>query len=186
MPLQRPRRIFRASAPPFPGLATLRLLAVCGLGVGVLAALVAMGLSSSLFGRATNQVERIESPTNTISVVDGATLRMRSSVVRLAGVTSPERGRPCRGAEAGVDCGAAAANALAELLRGRDVVCDVRGRDSRGRALAICDLDGVELNRAIVAAGWAWADGSDRLAAAEVEARAGHRGMWRPALDDSR
>jgi endonuclease YncB( thermonuclease family) len=185
VPLQRPRRIFRASTPSFPGLATLRLLIVCGLGIGALTALVAIGLSSSLFGRATNPVERIDSPTNAIAVIDGATLRMRSSVVHLAGVESPERGQPCRGGDASVDCGAAAANALARLLKGHDVVCDVRGRNSRGRAFAICELDGVELNRAIIAAGWAWADDNDRLAIAEAEARAGHRGMWRAAPDDS-
>jgi len=150
-------------------------------------ALVAMGLSSNLFGRATNPVERIESSVAAVAVIDGGTLRVHAAVVRLAGVASPARGEACLSGSPGVDCGAAAANALATMLRGRNVGCDVRSRDSHGRALAVCRIDGFELNRAIVAAGWARADdGGETLALAEADARAGQRGMWRDAGDSGR
>ena len=56
------------------------------------------------------------------------------------------------------DCGAAATNALAAMVREAPVTCRVTGVDGLGRPFAVCQASGTELNRAVVAAGWARAD----------------------------
>ena len=56
------------------------------------------------------------------------------------------------------DCGAAATNALAALVREAPVACRITGEDGLGRPYGICQASGTELNRAVVAAGWARAD----------------------------
>ena len=51
--------------------------------------------------------------------------------------------------------------------------------DRLGRPYAICRAGGTELNRAVVAAGWARADQAQpELKQAEAAARAGRLGVW--------
>jgi endonuclease YncB( thermonuclease family) len=109
-------------------------------------------------------------------VIDGGTLRIDRQVVRLLGVDPPPRGESCGGA---ADCGSAAANALAVLVREKPVSCALHGQDRMGRPLGACDAAGTDLNRAQVAAGWARA-GTARpdLRQAESSARAERIGLW--------
>lgn len=182
MPLQRPRRIFRSSSLARPNPATLRtaIVALAGLAaLGVLgaAALVIAGLSTDLLGRTPPAAIRtLAAPPAQVVVIDGGTLRMNRQVVRLLGVDPPERGASCGTA---TDCGTAAANALAGLVREKPVSCAVRGQDDMGRPLGACHAAGTDLSRAVIAAGWARAD-TERpdLREAERSARAGRLGLW--------
>jgi endonuclease YncB( thermonuclease family) len=120
-----------------------------------------------------------------VAVVDGGTLRLRDRVVLLQGVEPPSRGTTCGPSEgSGEDCGAAAANALAALVHEAPVACRITGEDGLGRPYAICQASGTELNRAVVAAGWARTDAArPDLKQAEDSARAGRRGVWASARD---
>ena len=81
--------------------------------------------------------------------------------------------------DAGQDCAAAAANALAAMLRDLPVSCRITGMDGLGRPYAVCRANGTELNSAVIAAGWARADTEQPgLKSAEQAARAAHRGVW--------
>ena len=113
-------------------------------------------------------------------MVDGGTLRLRDRVVRLQGVEPPPRGTTCGPRDgSGEDCGAAATNALAALVREAPVACRITGEDRLGRPYGICQASGTELNRAVVAAGWARADRArPELKHAEAVARAGRLGVW--------
>ena len=115
-----------------------------------------------------------------VAVVDGGTLRLRDRVVRLHGVEPPPRGTTCGRARAGEDCGAAATNALAALVREAPVVCRITGEDGLGRPYGICQASGTELNRAVVAAGWARADHARTRTDSRPKqaARAGRLGVW--------
>ena len=94
-----------------------------------------------------------------VAVVDGGTLKLGDRVVRLFGVEPPARGTPCGTRDdAGQDCAAAAANALAAMLRDLPVSCRITGMDGLGRPYAVCRANGTELNSAVIAAGWARAD----------------------------
>jgi endonuclease YncB( thermonuclease family) len=132
--------------------------------------------SSDLFGGAPKASGQLGAAPAAVSVIDAGTLRLDRQVVRLAGVEPPPRGESC--GRAG-DCGAAAANALAVLVREAPVSCTLHGIDAMGRPLAVCAASGVELNRAVIAAGWARADGGrPELRQAEAAARTDRRGLW--------
>lgn len=128
-----------------------------------------------------------------VEVVDGDTLRLRDTVIRLLGVTAPARGAGCgvagrgageRGVEGrGVDCGQAATVILAGLVSHGPVECRLAGSDDHGRPLGTCRSGGVEINSAVVESGWAVADpGQPALDRAERSAQAQRRGLWAQSL----
>ncbi len=171
----RRRRIFRPAAHPRRwGM----LAVVCGLVLGATA--LAMVLPRNPFGSAASEQDWTATAPD-VRVLDGETLRLGDRVLRLAGLVVPDRGQagcPDRGAQR-TDCAAAAADALARLVQGRDLACRVRGHDRQGRALGTCRAGGVELNAALVAAGWALADTASRgLLPMETTAREAGRGLW--------
>jgi endonuclease YncB( thermonuclease family) len=187
VPIGRPRRIFRSSLaglPPVDLRALLVLVAAAVMAGGAFAALswlrspAAPSLQAATTQptiQATVQQELV-APAAQVAVVDGGTLRLKDRVVRLSGVTPPTRGTDCG---TGLDCATESANALAALVREDSVACHVTGKDDLGRAFAICEVSGTELNQAVIAAGWARADnGQPALRQAEAQARAQHRGVW--------
>jgi endonuclease YncB( thermonuclease family) len=122
--------------------------------------------------------ERIVTDATRVAVVDASTLRLAERVVRLDGIIPPARGETCtRHDGAPIDCGAAAANALAAMLGHGPVDCTWQGVDRDGRPVATCSAGGAQLNRAVVAAGWARAE-DHTLRAVEQRARANHLGLW--------
>jgi endonuclease YncB( thermonuclease family) len=185
--LHRPRRIFRASprAQALGGFdlggGMVRPAVVAGLlGTAFGAVVMLFLLPSDLFGRVPPLAGTITAAPELVAVVDGETLRLRETVVRLQGVAAPPRGLSCRSATGGVsDCGAASATALAALVRGHGVACRLHGRDSAGLAQGVCEANGTELNHAVVAEGWARALDASGMDGAEAEARDAHRGLWR-------
>ena len=108
---------------------------------------------------------------------DGDTFTIGTERVRLAGIDAPELDQTCRDGEREVACGRLAREELAGFLAGDAVRCEPEGRDRYGRLLARCRVDGHDLGRAMVAAGWALAYGDYRVE--EAEARAARRGLWR-------
>ncbi len=182
MPIHRRRRIFRAGplAPSRRGLGLRPTLAAGVLAVLVAGGIVLLLLPATLFGRVPAGSDSLTVAAAAVAVVDGETLRLDDRVVRLRGVLAPPRGRVCRrGDGAAFDCGAAAADGLARLVGDRDVTCRLAGRDRSGFPQGTCRAGGADLNRAMIAGGWARAEpGTPALAAAEAEARAGARGLW--------
>ncbi len=179
MSINRKRRIFRASASPYRGPSRGTLLFV------VTAALILTG--GTWFGMrpgsapaSTAPPGHVDADASQIRVIDGNTLILRDRTVQLAGVQAAQRGAVCRSA-AGTqfDCGAAAANALADIIRDAAVHCTLNGGGEGGRPLASCSAVGREINLAMVANGWARAEpGMAALSDAERSARAGRRGLW--------
>jgi endonuclease YncB( thermonuclease family) len=157
------------------------------IGVGVIAAgaigggawLAAKGGLPVFAGGTPAPAAHVAAEPAQIAVLDGDTLRVRDTVVRLAGVAAPPRGESCRGPDgAGFDCGAAATNALAEIVRARAVDCRLAGQDPMGHNLGVCEASGTQINRALVAAGYARAAGDTGLSGDEDQARAHRRGLW--------
>jgi micrococcal nuclease len=114
-----------------------------------------------------------------VGVADGDTITVlhngRAEVVRLHGIDAPEKGQPF---------GERAKQFTASLAFGQTVVVQVRDRDRYRRTVADVVLpDGRSLNQALVRAGYAWwfrrYSADHRLAAAEIEARTAHVGLWR-------
>jgi endonuclease YncB( thermonuclease family) len=136
--------------------------------------LVMLGLSGSLFGQMTSEARVISAAPGQVAVIDGDTLRLAGTVVRLSDVLAPRRGQACA---AGPDCGVQATSALAELVRDQRVECRVSGHDEMGRPAARCDAGGQDVNAALVSVGWARA-ATPTFRAAETAARTRHLGIW--------
>ncbi len=186
MALHRKRRIFSGGLASRNGgaevprglVATLAGAAVLGVGALLLQ-------PADLFGRAPAMTGTVAVPAAQVAVVDGQTLRLGETVVRLQGVSAPPRGTSClRPDNSRFDCGAAASDALAQLLRSEPVACRLYGRDAAGFLQGLCEAQGREINRGMVASGWARARSeSPGFAAAsfgdeEGLAKAAHRGLW--------
>ena len=117
-----------------------------------------------------------------VAVVDGGTLRLGDTVVRLEGWRRRTAVAAARTGREAYDCGAGAAAALADLVRGRAVSCQLGGGEAMGLVQGDCEAGGTDLGHALVAAGWARARpefGGASLGAAEAEARSARRGLWR-------
>ena len=183
MSLNHKRRIFRPNAgvhaAPGRGMPSGGvLLAACGGAATLLAVASLFVRSSDAPARAPASVH-VTADSDRLAVLDGDTLRVGDQIVRLAGIVAPSRGSVCRGAgQTTVDCGSAAANALAALVRGNAVDCTISDHDARGRPVGLCLADGKMLNAALVRAGWARAEAAD-LRDAEASARAAGVGIWR-------
>ena len=122
-----------------------------------------------------------------VRVADGDTLtvveRGRAAVnVRLYGIDAPE----VRHEETpGQRFGREARQALRALTLGRRVRVEVVDVDTHGRVVGLVYESGVDVNRAMVAAGWAWAyrrylaaPYASEFIGAEREARAKRLGIW--------
>lgn len=178
MSLNHKRRIFRGSA------TTRRTASSLGFWLAAAGGAATLLFAAFLFLRASDAPARAPASTQIaagagqVTVVDGDTLRVGEYVVRLGGIAAPARGSACHGSgQVNFDCGTAAANAAAALLRGHAVACTIRGHDALGRPVGTCLADSVPLADALVRGGWVRADTAE-FAAAEAEARAAGRGIW--------
>jgi endonuclease YncB( thermonuclease family) len=119
-------------------------------------------------------------------VIDGDTLDIGQTRIRLEGVDAPEMAQTCQTATGeNWDCGRKAAALLRTLAEQRDLACDRTGIDKYGRTLAICYEDGVNVNEAMVRAGLAWAfvKYSTEFVAVEAEAKSRKIGVWQGAAE---
>ena len=171
----RTRRIFR----PAPGPRRWGTL-LFGCTAVASALVLATAVPGDLLGSAPH--ERLwTAGAAAVRVVDGDTLRLDDRILRLDGLTVPDRGQARCPGSPGEDCAAGAAEALARLLEGKALECRIRGQDRHGRALGLCQAAGIALNAALVGAGWALAE--DRsLALQEATARQQGLGLWAPGV----
>lgn len=116
----------------------------------------------------------------TAEVIDGDSLRVGGTEVRLFGVDAPEYTQTCFDDGAAVPCGAMAKDALEGLIGGGLLTCVSHDTDKYGRAVARCRTSGIDVGDALVASGWATAFRrySDEYVATEARARASRAGIW--------
>lgn len=114
-------------------------------------------------------------------VLDGDTLEIGRTRVRLHGIDAPESRQSCVADGRRWPCGERATRALASRIGSRTVNCEERDRDRYGRSVGVCREAGEDLNAWMVRQGWALAYRrySRAYVAEESEARTARRGMWR-------
>lgn len=112
--------------------------------------------------------------------IDGDSLMVGKQEVRLFGIDAPEFTQTCIRDGKAWACGSAAADQLAKLVDGKQVTCAALGSDRYGRTLARCRVGGTDLNRVMVASGYALAFRrySMDYISAEDSAKANKRGIW--------
>jgi endonuclease YncB( thermonuclease family) len=118
-------------------------------------------------------------------VVDGDTIHIRETTIRLEGIDAPETDQLCLDARAHrFSCGIEARDHLIEHIADRQVECEAHGLDAYGRSLGICRIGSENLNAWMVREGWALAfvRYSDEYVEEQTSARNAHRGLWSGAF----
>jgi endonuclease YncB( thermonuclease family) len=123
----------------------------------------------------------IDLGTGNAQVIDGDSLRLNGTEIRLHGIDAPEYRQACEDASGlSYPCGKQAAAALRGILRGRDVACSSIETDRYGRAVSTCKIGEEDIARDMVQQGWAVAyvrHGSGYVGD-EAQARKARRGIW--------
>lgn len=139
-------------------------------------ALLSLGLLACGSARAEPTVLRGEA-----SVVDGDTLKIHGTRIRMFGIDAPESAQTCLDATGGeYRCGQKASVALSEQIGGRPVTCTGDENDRYGRLIAVCAVDDVDLCQWMVEQGHALAFRrySKDYIGAEDRAREAKAGVW--------
>lgn len=112
--------------------------------------------------------------------IDGDSLTVGTTRVRLFGIDAPEYDQLCTRNGARWACGAEAATELSKLVTGRSINCTPTGYDQYQRVLARCSAAGTDVNMTMVRAGFALAyrQYSSDYIDAEASAKASKRGIW--------
>jgi endonuclease YncB( thermonuclease family) len=112
-------------------------------------------------------------------VIDGDTIDIAGTRIRLEGLDAPEFDQTCTDPKGWTwSCGRTAARELQAHIHGQRVSCENLGLDRYRRVLAVCALpDGSSMNAWLVRQGWAVASGLDYYAE-QSEAQSARRGIW--------
>lgn len=109
--------------------------------------------------------------------VDGDTLGIGETRIRIVGIDAPELDQSCTSAEGDAwPCGREARSFLAALIARSEISCLPEGRDRYGRTLARCSIGDRDLAGEIVGAGWALAEAG--YAGDQTAARNARTGIW--------
>lgn len=111
-----------------------------------------------------------------VRIIDGDSLMVGGTEVRLYGIDAPELFQRCTRDNREVQCGREAARALIALVAGQAISCERRDIDRYGRTVATCQVEDVDLGRAMVASGHAVSFGA--YYQEEAAARADRKGLW--------
>ncbi len=117
--------------------------------------------------------------------IDGDTIVIGRTHIRLYGIDAPELGQPCmREGGAAWPCGDVAGETLDRLLADQPLVCEPNRQhptDAYNRTIALCVTDrGDDVGRWMVTNGWAvaYVRYSDAYVVQEAEARDRRLGIW--------
>jgi len=115
-----------------------------------------------------------------VRVVAGDTIIVGGRRWHLFGIEAPQPGTDCMPGGTQRDCGDAARQALADLMRGAEIECLATGDHYRGTPVGRCTADGFDLAANMLHAGWARIVDPDgrRYAAIEKAARDAGAGLW--------
>jgi endonuclease YncB( thermonuclease family) len=120
--------------------------------------------------------------TGQASVIDGDTLEIHGTRIRVFGIDAPESDQLCRDEDSELyRCGQKASNALFDYIARRPVECVEVDRDRYKRAVSVCTIGGTDIADWLVRNGLAldWPQYSKGgYAAAQAEAKREQRGMW--------
>lgn len=151
--------------------------------VALLAGLIASAITELLPVAASRLFTSGDQLVGRASVIDGDTIEIAGTRIRLNGIDAPESRQTCSRANGSTwRCGQHAARALDELISAQQpVYCDVTGTDRYGRAIADCRASDIDLADWLVRNGLAldWPRYSGgRHQAAQREASEARRGIW--------
>jgi endonuclease YncB( thermonuclease family) len=116
---------------------------------------------------------------------EGDQITIGNTRIRLGGIDAPSVDQLClNNAGERWTCGVAARDELIKHVGSKSWTCHVRTTDRRGRIVARCDIEGEDIQKWMVASGWALAFVriSRDYEADEKAAREAKAGMWQGAF----
>jgi len=114
-------------------------------------------------------------------ILDGDTVKINQSRIRLHGIDAPEIAQSCWNNNTQYRCGQEAKSYLKRLIDNQTIICKTINKDRYGRDVAKCFNDkGADINAAMVASGHAIAYlyYSQDYLAQQVDAKSQKRGIW--------
>jgi endonuclease YncB( thermonuclease family) len=113
-------------------------------------------------------------------VIDGDTIDIRGTHIRLDGIDAPESKQTCEINDKKYPCGLEATEALIKLTGANNVECTQTGTDKYRRIIARCKIGTIDVGAWMVEHGWAVAFRKYSMAYVETEnhARSEKLGMW--------
>jgi endonuclease YncB( thermonuclease family) len=174
------------------GFARIRRGAVVRRHVGTIRLAVLLAVLATLAGWHLLQpnVPRLRSPEARLGyaqVIDGDTIDLAGTRIRLHGIDAPEATQTCTMGTQLYPCGHLATRALADLVRGQPIRCDPLGLDRYRRTVARCVIErtGQDIEAQMVRQGYAvaYTRFSYDYVADELVARAARRGIWADAFE---
>jgi endonuclease YncB( thermonuclease family) len=141
---------------------------------------VAAVVSAFLFIQATEAQALTKPITGPSRVIDGDTIALNKTRIRLHGIDAPEANQICTHGTTSWPCGTASTNTLKKLIGTSEVTCVKRDVDRYGRIVAVCSANGVDLNARMVSLGMAVAyrKYSKDYVGHEASAKAARMGLW--------
>ena len=132
-------------------------------------------------GVALSTLSQAADITGPARVVDGDTIHIGKTKIRLHGIDTPETKQECKDANGNPwMVGVEATAFLKSMTEGKEVSCSSHGNDRYGRMIGSCEVDGMDINREMVIAGLARAyrQYSERYLYEEHSAMRNKAGMW--------
>ncbi|TDQ34915.1 endonuclease YncB(thermonuclease family) [Phyllobacterium brassicacearum] len=130
----------------------------------------------ALLAAKLNRQEPVEALAGRAYVIDGDTISISGSHIRLKGIDAPELTQSCGTESVASACGKVSRQELVRLVGGREVRCEGYGQDKYNRSLATCYVGETNLNRAMIEAGQAISYGEYQDD--EAQARKERKGLW--------
>ncbi len=117
--------------------------------------------------------------------VDGDSLVLTGTRIRLFGIDAPESQQNCLRSGELWACGQDAARQLGAFVQGRMIRCEARDTDVDGRTVAVCFAGNLDLARSMIEAGLATtlSNASEDYIDAENRARGTKFGIWGSVFD---
>lgn len=115
-------------------------------------------------------------------VVDGDTLFVNSTKIRLAFIDAPELKQTCihKKNKRVIKCGEQSKSVLQKLIEGKNILCTERASDLYRRVLAECYLNTIDINQYMISSGYAILYKTSRKYLAEQEkAKKSGKGIWK-------
>jgi endonuclease YncB( thermonuclease family) len=114
-------------------------------------------------------------------VIDGDTIEIGKTKIRLHGVDAPEMKQTCRISKGKEQmCGQLAKQALERLVKGQEITCKGDKRDRYKRLIAVCYVGLININEQMMTDGWAMAyrKYSKDYVRAETFTKSRREGLW--------
>jgi len=129
----------------------------------------------------TCTAEEIVSSTDfPVKVIDGDSLEIGNSRIRLMGIDAPEYTQYCKDEnKTKYNCGIEAKNHLEQIIGKTSIICKVHKKDQYNRDLCTCYKNNTDINREMVQSGYALVYLESPYQKEQTDAKQHKRGIWR-------